>query len=645
MTARSHGSAAWSARSRGSLSIPVTPTMQPEAVYPPSGVGSSYGAGTDFGSAATAGMSADDAAGAVGRTPSSLLFGGGSAGDDRQGVGPPNAATQGLLGSPRSADSARSNASTGSGLLATHFGAARNPTATAAATLLDGGSGGGGVSAIAFQQSPKNTALPAAPTVAPAALPRSPSGAVVGGVAGATATKAPVAGRGADVPAVVGGGSSPPALAFPPSWAGGGPPGAPSPVGAAAATLRSTPSINGGAAGVTAAAAPTGSHPAGGSPLHQSAPPAAPPPPQWKRTLYERQPFEDNYVDPQQFMAMLRTNTNVRQYRVGQIIRDTLAVVQQLSIVVIFCVVFAHVHAETLTLQQMVFLDVATLVIAAVMTIGVEGTVDDPEEAGPRLHSGPGRRSAGAAPTVPSSSPSRASSQPRSSTTGAAAGSSSAASSGQLFHGLSTAARAGSAVSPTRLLVSCLSQGAVFAMYLLLLSPIFRTMTISYATDTIWAMSISFFFVHVVFCDYNYINGHGDGPFQQSVAGNAALFATVLMASRIRSPLYAAALIGFGTMCFTLSPMVRHNLRKASPEAYVAVTFTLFGIAIGCLINIVPLLAICFTLANLLIVLVIPLSFVKLQARFKYQISGPWDEAKPRNSSAAAEWANAGLLS
>ena len=41
---------------------------------------------------------------------------------------------------------------------------------------------------------------------------------------------------------------------------------------------------------------------------------------------------------------------------------------------------------------------------------------------------------------------------------------------------------------------------------------------------------------------------------------------------------------------------------------------------------------------------VLPFMFVKYQdGRFKAQIRGPWDEAVPKNSAAAKEWANAVL--
>jgi phosphatidylinositol glycan class C protein len=150
-------------------------------------------------------------------------------------------------------------------------------------------------------------------------------------------------------------------------------------------------------------------------------------------------------------------------------------------------------------------------------------------------------------------------------------------------------------------------------------------------------------FVHILATDYEYLNVY-HGKYEHNLSINAATFGSIVMASRIRSPMFGGALITFGILCFTLSPILRHKIKKFSVIAHVAVTFSLSGIAIGCLLN-VPLLAVTFTTAVLFISFIIPWFFVKLQKHAKLQINGPWDEAKPQNSAAAAEWANSGLLS
>lgn len=294
----------------------------------------------------------------------------------------------------------------------------------------------------------------------------------------------------------------------------------------------------------------------------------------WRKTLYERQPFEDNYVDPVQFLQEMRKNSNVSAFQYSEIVKETFAVIQHLSIVVIFVFMFSEIVRQRIHLWSVIGIDVSCLLVYAIASLSLlESSTQDSAEA----------------------------------------------------------------------VVDFFRQAAVIVCVLMLLSPILQTLTVDYTDDTIWALSITSMFVHILFADYSYLNCHTDRQ-QHRLSVNAAIFSSVLLASRIPSPLYASALISFGTICFTLSPSARYSLKKFSIIGHVAFTFTLCGIAIGCLLH-VPLLMILFSSMIVLLCFAIPLCFVKMQNVLKTQINGPWDEARPKNSAAAAEWANAGLLS
>ncbi len=56
--------------------------------------------------------------------------------------------------------------------------------------------------------------------------------------------------------------------------------------------------------------------------------PGAPAAVPWRKVLYERQPFPDNYVD-QRFLEELRRNIRVRQYRYWAVVRETGLIAQQ----------------------------------------------------------------------------------------------------------------------------------------------------------------------------------------------------------------------------------------------------------------------------------------------------------------------------
>ena len=55
----------------------------------------------------------------------------------------------------------------------------------------------------------------------------------------------------------------------------------------------------------------------------------------WRKVLWERQPFPDNYVDGR-FLEELRRNEGIRQYRYWAVVKEAVLVGQQLSCVAIF---------------------------------------------------------------------------------------------------------------------------------------------------------------------------------------------------------------------------------------------------------------------------------------------------------------------
>ncbi|XP_066533651.1 phosphatidylinositol N-acetylglucosaminyltransferase subunit C [Hoplias malabaricus] len=71
--------------------------------------------------------------------------------------------------------------------------------------------------------------------------------------------------------------------------------------------------------------------------------PDAPPSVPWKKVLYERQPYPDNYVDCR-FLEELRRNIRVRQYRYWAVVREAGLVAQQVSCVAVFLTLWFYMH-------------------------------------------------------------------------------------------------------------------------------------------------------------------------------------------------------------------------------------------------------------------------------------------------------------
>ncbi|KAG8436675.1 hypothetical protein GDO86_007678 [Hymenochirus boettgeri] len=76
------------------------------------------------------------------------------------------------------------------------------------------------------------------------------------------------------------------------------------------------------------------------------------PPPEWKKVLYERQPFPDNYVDSR-FLEELRKNIYVRQYHYWAVVFEAGGVIQQLCSVCIFSVIWWYMDQDLLSPQKL----------------------------------------------------------------------------------------------------------------------------------------------------------------------------------------------------------------------------------------------------------------------------------------------------
>lgn len=63
----------------------------------------------------------------------------------------------------------------------------------------------------------------------------------------------------------------------------------------------------------------------------------------WRKVLWERQPFPDNYVD-RRFLEELRRNVGIRQYRYWGVVKEAGFVGEQLSCVAIFITLWLYME-------------------------------------------------------------------------------------------------------------------------------------------------------------------------------------------------------------------------------------------------------------------------------------------------------------
>lgn len=179
------------------------------------------------------------------------------------------------------------------------------------------------------------------------------------------------------------------------------------------------------------------------------------------------------------------------------------------------------------------------------------------------------------------------------------------------------------------------------------LSPILKSLTKSTTSDSIWAMSCWLMIINVFFFDYSsgneeaqqISNQTGAGAvaarFPASLSTNAALMASTVLASRLKSATHVFSLTLFSIEVFGLFPIFRRHLRAISWRGHVLLTISLViaasaavgitlkggykGVFLGILFG-APLTALIMGGCSWWL--------IGLQ-KYKNVVAGPWDQAKP----------------
>lgn len=272
----------------------------------------------------------------------------------------------------------------------------------------------------------------------------------------------------------------------------------------------------------------------------------------WRKVLWERQPFPDNYVD-QRFLEELRRNEGIRQYRYWAVVREAGFVGEQLSCVAIFISVWLYMEQGRLSPETLIW----TSLVCALLGYGLHQALTSQAESG---------------------------CEPR-----------------------------------TRL--ADLQSATIFLSFTFGFSPVLKTLTESVSTDTVYAMSAMMLLAHLVSFPYAQPSPPG------SLSLNAALFASVCLASRLPGALHTFAMLSCALLMFALWPCLLQRLRENAPRHFTGVCVGVCIGGVGGLGSQWPGGAVLLALALGSVTLLCPLLLVRLQ-RHKDNIHGPWDEAE-----------------
>lgn len=166
-----------------------------------------------------------------------------------------------------------------------------------------------------------------------------------------------------------------------------------------------------------------------------------------------------------------------------------------------------------------------------------------------------------------------------------------------------------------------LQSATIFLSFTFGFSPVLKTLTESVSTDTVYAMSAVMLLAHLVSFPYAQPSPPG------SLSLNAALFASVCLASRLPGTLHTFAMLSCALLIFALWPCLMQRLRENAPSHFTAVCVGVCIAGVGGLGSQWLGGAVLLALALGSVTLICPLLLVRLQ-RHKDNIHGPWDEAE-----------------
>lgn len=102
--------------------------------------------------------------------------------------------------------------------------------------------------------------------------------------------------------------------------------------------------------------------------------------------------------------------------------------------------------------------------------------------------------------------------------------------------------------------------GIIFVITLLAISPILKTLTEDISSDTIWSMAGLCFLLNACFNDHRIsLEWEPKGP--NAIALNAAVFGSVILASRLPSNIHVFGITSFAVLWFGLLPILTRSLK------------------------------------------------------------------------------------
>ncbi|OAA75435.1 phosphatidylinositol:UDP-GlcNAc transferase PIG-C [Akanthomyces lecanii RCEF 1005] len=362
----------------------------------------------------------------------------------------------------------------------------------------------------------------------------------------------------------------------------------------------------------------------------------------WKKLMWVKQSYPDNYTDQATFLENLQRNPRLKPYDFWPLVADSTVILQHVCSVIIFIVSFVAIfHSRVSPVSVASWSSFGTFLGWLLWERWVSEEEDLEEE---QLLHNPSATTTVAAPTAAAAAVMRVSPAPatrRRTRAGSlrrpvlpipppsTAGSSAASSTTNLELSVPSTSTRPTASSPVDLTsssagnskdqleapkrpplpprnsvsvsemrveypaylpdeesrlvlrLSTIKSAMLIYSTLLGLSPILKSLTKSTSSDSIWAMSFWLLAINIFFFDYS---GGVGAKFPASLSTNAALMASTVLASRLPDTTQVFSLTLFSIQVFGLFPVFRRHVRHRSWKYHVLLSVLLVlgaGMGVG----------------------------------------------------------------
>lgn len=258
----------------------------------------------------------------------------------------------------------------------------------------------------------------------------------------------------------------------------------------------------------------------------------------WRKILYEKQYYHDNYIDVNNFLEHIDTTSRLDTYSLsyGKLVFDTSVVAHQVTIIVIFLTIYKYiVRGQSLPKINgyIALIDVLLLLLCYCTNRWTQ-------------HGG-SRPSGGSIDAAGSTS--------------------------RTYHvPYQTVQNQAQENIENGGLFTTIQSSCVFVICLRLAAPILQTLTSSFSDDTIHALAIVFSTLHLVFYDYEFVDNLDGGGVSGTLSLNAAMFTAVLLASRLNNLEVVLGFILLAVIVFTIFPIVIRSVKARDASLYFTAT-------------------------------------------------------------------------